>query len=133
MIGELAKRSGVPAKTIRYYEEIEILPPPHRTVAGYRDYDDVAMDRLAFVRAAQAAGLTLTEIRKVIGLRDHGIVPCSHVVNLLDAKFEAVAQQIAMLRSLQTDLKRLQEQAKGIDPATCDPRSVCEVLTPRSG
>ncbi len=133
LIGELAKRSGVPAKTIRYYEDIEILPPPRRTAGGYRDYDDAAADRLAFVRAAQAAGLTLAEIRRVVALRDHGIAPCSHVVALLDGKAEAVAQQIASLRSLQGDLERLREQARRIDPADCDPRSVCEVLAPRSG
>ncbi len=84
LIGELAERSGVPAKTIRYYEDLDILPPPRRTVGGYRDYDDAAVDRLRFVRAAQAAGLTLAEIRNVVALRDDGIAPCSHVIALLE-------------------------------------------------
>lgn len=132
LIGELARRAGVPAKTIRYYEEIEILPPPVRTGGGYRDYDETALDRLAFVRAAQAAGLTLAEIREVIALREDGIAPCSHVVGLLDAKAEAVAQQIASLRSLEAELERLREQARRIAPGECDPRTVCEVLVPRS-
>lgn len=133
LIGELARRSGVPAKTIRYYEDIEILPPPRRTPGGYRDYDETALDRLAFVRAAQAASLTLAEIGKVVALRDRGVAPCSHVVAVLDAKAEAVSRQIASLRSLKADLTRLREQAGGIDPADCDPRSVCEVLVPRPG
>jgi MerR family copper efflux transcriptional regulator len=130
LIGELAKRSGVPAKTIRYYEDIEILPPPRRTPGGYRDYDETTVDRLAFVRAAQAASLTLAEIRKVVALRDRGLAPCSHVIALLDAKAEAVAEQIASLRSLQADVEQLRNQAGGIDPADCDPRSICEVLVP---
>ncbi len=133
LISELAKRSGVPAKTIRYYEELGILPRPRRTVSGYRDYDDPAVDRLRFVRAAQAAGLTLAEIRNVVALRDDGIPPCSHVIALLDDKAEAVAQQMASLRSLQADLKQLRDHATTIDPAHCDPRTVCEVLAPRSG
>ncbi|HSH60988.1 MAG TPA: MerR family transcriptional regulator [Acidimicrobiales bacterium] len=99
LIGELAERSVVPAKTIRYYEVLDILPPARRTVGGYRDYDDAAVDRLRFVRAAQAAGLTLAEIRNVVALRDDGIAPCSHVIALLDDKAAAGARQIASLRS----------------------------------
>jgi DNA-binding transcriptional MerR regulator len=133
LIGELAERSGVPAKTIRYYEGLGILPPPRRTVGGYRDYDDAAVDRLRFVRAAQAAGLTLAEIRNVVALRDDGVAPCSHVIALLDDKAATVARQIASLRSLQADLERLREQARTIDPAGCDSRSICEVLAPRAG
>ncbi len=133
LIGELANRSDVPAKTIRYYEELGVLPPPRRTAGGYRDYDDTAVDRLGFVRAAQAAGLTLAQIRDVIALREGGIAPCSHVVALLNEKAEVVADQIASLRALQRELERLHEQARGIDPADCDPRSVCEVLAPRPG
>ncbi len=58
-IGELAARSGLTAKTIRFYEQAGVLPEPARQPSGYRSYDDTALDRLRFVRAAQAAGLTL--------------------------------------------------------------------------
>ncbi len=62
-IGEIAGRAGVPAKTIRFWEDQRLLPPPGRTPAGYRDYDPAVLDRLAFIRHAQAAGLTLAAIR----------------------------------------------------------------------
>jgi MerR family transcriptional regulator, copper efflux regulator len=62
-IGELAAASGVSAKTIRYYEDIAVLDPPARTPSGYRDYTPEATERLAFIRSAQAVGLTLGEIR----------------------------------------------------------------------
>lgn len=78
-IGELASRSDVPAKTIRYWETIGVLAPPARSSNGYRDYDPGVLDRLAFVRAAQAVGLTLGEIRSVVALRDDGESPCDHV------------------------------------------------------
>lgn len=131
-IGEVARRSGVPATTLRYYEEIGVLPPAERTASGYRDHRDDVLARLAFVRAAQAAGLSLTEIRDVIDLRDRGIAPCSHVAALLDEKAAAVTRQIADLRRLKADLDELRAAAATLDPADCDPRSVCQAVTPAS-
>ena len=58
-IGELAERCGVTTKTIRYYESIGLLDAPSRTASGYRDYGAAAVERLRFVRDAQATGLTL--------------------------------------------------------------------------
>jgi MerR family transcriptional regulator, copper efflux regulator len=65
-IGQLAEQAGISTKAIRYYEQIGILGPPERTATGYRSYDEAALGRLGFVRAAQAVGLTLGEIRHVI-------------------------------------------------------------------
>jgi MerR family copper efflux transcriptional regulator len=71
-IGELARQSGVPATALRYYEQLGLLPDPDRTESGYRAYGEEAVDRLAFIRAAQAVGLTLAEMRQVLGVRDAG-------------------------------------------------------------
>src|SRR6266508_3019548 len=57
-IGELATRTGVPAKTIRYWEQLGLLPQPARTAAGDRDYPPQAATRLGFVRAAQSIGMS---------------------------------------------------------------------------
>ncbi len=130
LIGELATRVGVSAKTLRFYEEAGVLPAPDRTTGGYRDYGADAVDRLAFIHAAQASGLTLAEIRTVITIRDGGSAPCSHVIELLDAKANAVTRQLVELRRLKRELDRLREQAAAVDPAACHPRSVCEVLLP---
>ena len=75
-IGEAAGRAGVPAKTIRFWEDQHLLPPPSRTPSGYRDYDPAILDRLAFIRRAQAAGLTLEAIRQVLDIRDGGASRC---------------------------------------------------------
>lgn|SRR3546814_352007 len=132
LIGELSERSNVPAKTLRFYEDVGVLPPPARTSSGYRDYDNSALDRLRFIASAQGAGLSLAEIREVIGIRDDGGIPCAHVLDLLDAKAAAVARQISELRNLQGELDRLRSRAAEVDPADCAPGSVCEVLHPRS-
>ncbi len=128
LIGELAARTGVPAKTLRFYEDAGVLPEPARTPAGYRVYGEEAVDRLAFIRSAQAAALTLAEIRTVIGIRDGGSAPCAHVVEVLDEKAATVTRQLAELRALKRELDRLRASARRIDPSSCDPGSVCVVL-----
>jgi MerR family transcriptional regulator, copper efflux regulator len=130
LIGELATATGVPTKTIRYYESVGLLDPPHRTASGYRNYDANATDRLAFIRAAQAAGLTLGEIRSIVALRDRGVTPCGHVVELLTARAAELDRRIAELRQLRGELHRLVERGKHLDPADCDPRRVCHLLGP---
>lgn len=128
LIGEVAERSGVAAKTLRYYEDVGILPPPQRRTSGYRDYGDETLDRLDFIGSAKAAGLTLAEIRGVIALRDGGVAPCSHVSAVLDEKAAAVSRQIDELRRLQQELNRLRKRARLVDPGVCDPNTICDVL-----
>jgi DNA-binding transcriptional MerR regulator len=76
-IGVLAAQAGITAKTIRFYEDTGLMPAPARTPAGYRDYPAGAAARLAFIRDAQAAGLTLAEIRSILVIRDDGQPPAS--------------------------------------------------------
>jgi MerR family transcriptional regulator, copper efflux regulator len=129
-IGELASRAGVPVKTIRYYEEIGVLAAPARTTSGYRSYDDTAVDHLAFVRAAQAVGLTLGEIRQIVALRERGQTPCTHVVDLLERRATEIDQRITDLQRLRGELHRLADRAAELDPADCDPQRVCHVIAP---
>src|SRR5215470_3059610 len=82
-IGDVASQSGVRAKTIRFWEDQRLLPPPARTPAGYRDYGPAILERLAFIRQAQASGLTLTAIRQVLEVRDGGQPPCLHATGLI--------------------------------------------------
>lgn len=118
------------ATAIRYYEEIGVLAPPARTPAGYRHYDDDAVERLAFVRAAQAVGLTLGEIRGVVALRDSGHTPCAHVLELIGRRSREVSERIAELEVLRSELERLTDRAHRLDPADCDPRRICHLVGP---
>jgi MerR family copper efflux transcriptional regulator len=127
-IGELAERAGISAKAIRYYEQIGVLASPARTRSGYRDYDHAALGRLAFVRAAQAVGLTLGEIRQVIAFRDRGQTPCAHVAALLQRRADELEHRIAELQQLRGELDRLAERAATLDPEQCPPERVCHVI-----
>ena len=127
-IGELAERAGISTKAVRYYEQVGILAPPARTPSGYRDYDHAALGRLGFVRAAQALGLTLGEIRQVIAFRDQGTAPCGHVTQLLQRRAAEVGARIAELQQLQDELERLAERAATLDPAEWLPERVCHII-----
>ncbi len=128
-IGELAERAGISAKAIRYYEQLGILAPPARTPSGYRAYDETVLGRLGFVRAAQALGLSLGEIRQVVGFRDDRVAPCEHVTELLQRRAAELERRIAELEQLRGELNRLAERAQSLDPEQCPPESVCHVIT----
>lgn len=127
-IGELAGRAGLTVKTLRFYEATGVLPEAVRTPSGYRAYDDSALARLRFVKAAQAAGLTLAEIRQVIAVRDSDGPPCQHVTELLHAHAADLDRRITELIALRDDISALQDRAGTLDPASCGVEQVCHIF-----
>jgi MerR family copper efflux transcriptional regulator len=127
-IGELAEQAGISTKAIRYYEQIGILAPPARTASGYRAYNQTAVERLGFVRAAQAVGLTLGEIRQIIAFRDNGQAPCAHVTDLLQRRTAELDARIAQLRQLRGELRQLADRAATLAPEHCPPERVCHII-----
>jgi DNA-binding transcriptional MerR regulator len=85
-IGELARKAGVTAKAIRFYERKRILPPAKRATNRYRLYSDDAVEMLRFIKQASGLGLTLAEIKDIIAIRQGGRPPCLHVHRLLRDK-----------------------------------------------
>lgn len=127
-IGELATRTGITAKTIRFWESAGLLADPARTPSGYRDYQPDAIDRLAFIRHAQTAGLTLEEIRQVLVIADSGHPPCEHVSGLIRQHLTDLDQRIRELTDTRRRLRHLARRAAEQDPATCD--QYCTILQP---
>jgi MerR family transcriptional regulator, copper efflux regulator len=125
-IGEAAGRAGVPAKTIRFWEEQHMLAPPARTPSGYRDYEPAIVERLTFIRQAQAAGLTLEHIRQVLDIRDAGDPPCSHVAGLIARRLAEVDARLAELTRTRDQLVVLAARAAAQDPADC--RGYCSII-----
>ncbi len=129
LIGELADAVGVPPETVRFYERRGLLPVPDRAPNGYRHYDTTAAHRLCFIRAAQAAGLTLREIRTILDLRDDGTAPCAHVDTLLRTKLAEVRERQHHLAALERELDGLLQHSRVLDPADCGPEDICHILT----
>ena len=132
LIGELADAVGVPSQTIRFYERKGLMPAPTRGGNGYRSYDQSAVNRVKFIRSAQAAGLTLVQIRSIVELRDHGARPCAHVADLIDGKLVEVRRRLLELAALETELEQLHERSRRLDPADCADADICHILAAQS-
>lgn len=108
-IGQIARATGVPAKTIRYYEQVGVLPPPRRSAAGYRRYTRQGVHRLRFVRRARALDLSLRQLRALTAALDDGprTTVRPRLLVLLRAQRAAVRRRIAELRLLQRRLEQV--------------------------
>ncbi|MEL6224403.1 MAG: heavy metal-responsive transcriptional regulator [Cyanobacteria bacterium J06626_14] len=105
-IGQVASKSGLSVKTIRYYEEIGLLAPHvERAESGYRMFELSVLNRLAFVRRAQSLGLSLSEIAQVLTIHDGGHLPCGEVKHCLQAKLDDISTQIESLETLRDELQ----------------------------
>ena len=104
-IGELAKRVGVPTSTVRYYERRGLLMPGGRSGSNYRLYDQIALERLQFMRAAQAAGFTLTDISVLLEFKEGDFPPSKEVQALISERLEKIAEQLRHLKRAQKVLK----------------------------
>lgn len=127
-IGDLAAASGTTPKTIRFYEQAGVLPEPTRTASGYRDYGSEFVDRLAFIRRAQAAGLSLRQVRQILAIHDSGEAPCGHIRGVLSERLDNVRAQIAELLTLETHLETLLAHAREGQATEHDDSSVCWIL-----
>ncbi|MBE9178440.1 heavy metal-responsive transcriptional regulator [Oculatella sp. LEGE 06141] len=105
-IGEVSIASGLPVKTIRYYEEIDLLAPTvERSDTGYRLFKPSVLNRLAFIRRAQSLGLSLNEIHQILVVHDQGQLPCGEVRQHLQSKLETLYEQIEALETLKAELQ----------------------------
>lgn len=126
-IGEIAEQTGVPAKTLRFWEAERLLPEPDRTPSGYRDYQRDIIERVRFIRHAQSAGLRLDQIRQVLDISDTGHPPCQHVGALVQQRLTEVDARIAELEQARRVLHDVATRAAAQDPADC--HGYCTILT----
>ena len=124
-IGALAKKTGTKVQTIRYYEQIQLMPDPGRTEGGQRRYGDADLDRLSFIRHARQLGFTLEAIRELLDLSDHPDRPCHEADAIARRQLKQVEQRLTRLEALRTELKRMVHECAGSRTADC---RVLEVL-----
>ncbi len=109
-IGELAKATGSPVETIRFYEREGLLSEPERTSGNYRMYGADHAERLAFIRNCRTLDMTLSEIRKLLSFKEAPAADCGDVNLLLDAQIDRVSNCIRDMKALETSLKLLRTQ-----------------------
>lgn len=124
-IGEAARLSGVKVPTIRYYEQIGLLPPLRRTEGNRRSYGQRDLRRLAFVRHARELGFEIVAIRTLLALQDDADQPCDTADAIAQARLIEVEQRIASLTALKAELETMIESCRHGKIAAC---RVIEVL-----
>jgi len=128
-IGALARRTGTKVQTIRYYEEIGLMPPPERTAGGQRRYDRQALDRLAFIRHAREMGFSLDMVRELLELSDQPARSCEAADAIARRHLGEVELKLRRLEALKRELERMIGECRGGRIAEC---RVIEVLADHS-
>lgn len=118
-IGDLAREAATKVQTIRYYEEIGLLPSPPRTAGNQRRYDGAALRRLAFIRHARELGFPLDAIREMLGMADRPGEPCERVDAIARRQLAAVDRRIGQLTALRGELSRMIEACQAGPVAEC--------------
>jgi len=128
-IGELARRTGCKVQTIRYYEQIGLMPEAARTLGNQRIYGPAHSDRLAFIRHSRELGFPLDAIRQLLTLADDPNQPCATADRIAQEQLVAVENRIARLEALKAELERMVEQCRHGTIGHC---RVIEVLADQS-
>ncbi|RHW21011.1 Cd(II)/Pb(II)-responsive transcriptional regulator [Pseudomonas jilinensis] len=133
-IGELARHTGCPVETIRYYEREGLLPAPARSASNYRLYGQAHVERLGFIRHCRVLDMSHEEIRQLLALRDDPQSPCDSVNDLIDAHIGHVETQMASLQALHQQLVELRHRCSGHnDTGHCGILNELEKRDPVSG
>ena len=118
-ISQLAEKAGIPTTTVRYYERIGLVQPEDRSAGNYRLYGRASLDKLKFVRAAQAIGFTLEDTR-VLLVDESGSPPkCGSVQGLIEDRLTDVEERLKDLRHVRKVLKSAMEQCRTQKPSDC--------------
>jgi len=113
-IGQLARAANVPTSTLRFYERTKLLTPTARSDGNYRQYDSPALERLKFIRAAQATGFSIEDIRELLSLTHSDEPPCDDVLSLMTNRLAEVRERLKKLRHVERVLsKSLNECCSG--------------------
>ncbi len=126
-IGTAARASGIPAKTIRYYEEIGLIRPAGRSGGNYRLYGDLEVETLRFIRRARGLGFSVEEVSELLDLwRDRGR-SSRQVKALANRHLRDIDEKIAALKTMRDTLNELMERCHG------DSRPDCPILADLAG
>ena len=128
-IGELARRSGYAVQTLRYYEQIGLMPKPPRTSGGQRRYGQELQRRLLFIRHARDLGFEIEDIRSLLDLASRPDQPCASVDAIAKAHLVSIDEKIARLTALRAEVDHMLKACATERIAEC---KVIDVLTRHS-
>ena len=117
-IGDAAARTGLPPKTIRYYEDIGLVRP-HRSANGYRDFEDADLHKLAFLARARSLAFTIEDCRALLALYEDRRRTSADVKRVAEEHLARIDRKLAELESLRQALGRLVERCHGDERPDC--------------
>ncbi|YAF94528.1 MAG: heavy metal-responsive transcriptional regulator [Nodularia sp. CChRGM 3473] len=126
LIGQVTKLSGIPIRTIRYYESLGLVESSGRTEGGFRQFSMDVLTRLAFIKRAQNLGLSLEEIRDILQVYDQGQPPCGEIKEKLAEKLSKIDHQIAQLFTLRSEIGELLSGWK--NPTDQPEDAICPII-----
>ena len=131
-IGPLARASGTNAPTIRYYEQIGLLPAPPRQFGGQRVYGEADLRRLVFIRRCREFGFPINRVRTLAALIQDGRAPCREALELASAHLAEVRAKLAQLHGLETSLAGFTQRCEQhcADGASADCLMLDDLSTP---
>ena len=128
LIGQVTDLSGVPIRTIRYYESLGLLQSLERTEGGFRQFSLSVLTRLSFIKRAQSLGLSLQEIGEILQVYDGGKPPCNEIQQKLNDKILEIDHQVELLFGLRNELKTLLSSWDNL--TTKSEKTICPNIQP---
>jgi DNA-binding transcriptional MerR regulator len=127
MIGDVARETGLSVAAIRYYEAEKLLPSPDRLASNRRVYGRDILKRIAFIQGCRNAGMSLSDIGRMLALLSRQARPCAEALNIADRASKELSRRIAELQAARRELSRL---AASCGPEQCGPSaSDCAMLS----
>lgn len=129
----LAKRTGIPIFTVRYYTRIGLLKPSRDLRNGYKLYKQSDKERLKFINSAKNLGFTLSEIEQILSHAEDGDTPCPMVREIVERRIRENREAIREMKRLQKRLEQAAEMWSGMEDAEPDGHSVCQLIESFAG
>ncbi|MBP0008964.1 heavy metal-responsive transcriptional regulator [Roseofilum sp. Belize Diploria] len=126
LIGQVKAQSGVPIKTIRYYEQLGLIAAVDRTEGGFRLFSPQVLSRLAFIRRSQHLGFSLQEIKQILHIHDQGELPCEQVRHNIKVKVTEIDRRITELKQLKQELLDLVQTSPQVDSSAAP--IICPII-----
>jgi DNA-binding transcriptional MerR regulator len=124
-IGEVSKRSGIGIEALRFYERSGLLERPPRTESGYRVYDEAVLERLAFIKQAQALGFALDEVKRIMDDARAGKSPCDEVREIVRRRLDELDERMREMRRYRAELAKTLEEWDRVGRA---PGHICGLI-----
>lgn len=124
-IGDVSKKSGIGIEALRFYEKGGLLDKPSRTFSGYRVYGPEVLDRLAFIKRAQALGFSLDEIKRIVEDARTGQSPCDEVREIVSRRLEELDERMREMRRYRKELAETLEEWNKVGRA---PGHICGLI-----